>query len=68
MQVVKKEILIAGGGIGGLAAALALARQGVDVTLLERAEAFQEFGAGRNGLKKVKQLAKSLAEGVRNVE
>lgn len=28
----------------------------------------QEFGAGRNGLKKVKQLAKSLAEGVRNVE
>ena len=46
MQVVKKEILIAGGGIGGLAAALALARQGVDVTLLERAEAFQEFGAG----------------------
>ena len=46
MQVVKIDVLIAGGGIGGLAAALALARQGVDVTLLERAEAFQEFGAG----------------------
>ncbi len=28
----------------------------------------QEFGAGRNGLKKVKQLAESLSEGVRNVE
>jgi tryptophan synthase alpha chain len=28
----------------------------------------QEFGAGRTGLKKVKQLAKSLSEGVRNVK
>jgi tryptophan synthase alpha chain len=26
----------------------------------------QEFGAGRNGLKKIKQLAKSLSEGIKS--
>jgi salicylate hydroxylase len=38
--------LIAGGGIGGLAAALACSRQGTDVSLFERAPAFAEVGAG----------------------
>ncbi len=38
--------LIAGGGIGGLGAALALSRAGWSVTLLEQAPAFGEFGAG----------------------
>ncbi|MFF1408493.1 3-hydroxybenzoate 6-monooxygenase [Streptomyces sp. NPDC058289] len=38
--------LVAGGGIGGLAAALSLARQGYRVTVLERAGAFTELGAG----------------------
>jgi salicylate hydroxylase len=40
------SVLIAGGGIGGLAAALALARQGVALTLVEQAPAFGEVGAG----------------------
>lgn len=40
------KAVIAGGGIGGLAAALALARGGMQVDLLERAQAFAEVGAG----------------------
>jgi salicylate hydroxylase len=41
-----KQVLIAGGGIGGLAAALACVRQGVPVQLLERAAQLSEVGAG----------------------
>ena len=41
-----QQLLIAGGGIGGLAAALAAARAGWEVRLYERAEAFSEVGAG----------------------
>ena len=40
------EILVAGGGIGGLAAALAARRAGWEVRLLEQAQAFSEVGAG----------------------
>jgi salicylate hydroxylase len=40
------EILIAGGGIGGLAAALALARVGRRVRVLEKAHEFAESGYG----------------------
>ncbi len=39
-------ILIAGGGIGGLAAAYALARKGLPVRVLEQAPEFREIGAG----------------------
>jgi salicylate hydroxylase len=39
-------LLIAGGGIGGLAAALAVARTGRPVHVLERAAQFDEIGAG----------------------
>ena len=42
----EQPILIAGGGIGGFAAALALSRQGRAVTLLEQAPEFGEVGAG----------------------
>ncbi|KQP43070.1 FAD-dependent monooxygenase [Pseudorhodoferax sp. Leaf274] len=41
-----KQLLVAGGGIGGLAAALAGARQGWQVQVFERAPAFGEAGAG----------------------
>ena len=40
------SLLIAGGGIGGLAAALALGRAGWPVQLFEKAQAFSEVGAG----------------------
>lgn len=39
-------VLIAGGGIGGLAAALALARKGIASHVLEQAADFGEVGAG----------------------
>jgi 2-polyprenyl-6-methoxyphenol hydroxylase-like FAD-dependent oxidoreductase len=39
-------IFIAGGGIGGLAAALALSRAGFSVRLFERAREIKEIGAG----------------------
>ncbi|HEX7925227.1 MAG TPA: 3-hydroxybenzoate 6-monooxygenase [Bradyrhizobium sp.] len=42
----RDPIIIAGGGIGGLAAAVALARKGFLVTVLERAPRYQEIGAG----------------------
>ncbi|MDQ0345660.1 FAD-dependent monooxygenase [Ancylobacter vacuolatus] len=41
-----RSIAIAGAGIGGLTAALALAKAGFAVTLLERAEVLEEAGAG----------------------
>lgn len=41
-----EQLLLAGGGIGGLAAALAATHAGWDVRLYERAAAFSEVGAG----------------------
>lgn len=46
MTTASKEILIAGGGIGGLAAALALAQKGRKVRVLEKAPEFGEIGFG----------------------
>lgn len=40
------RVLIAGGGIGGLAAAIALHQRGHDVTVLERATRLSAIGAG----------------------
>ncbi len=40
------KVLIAGGGIGGLSAALACGRAGASVALFERSAEFSEFGAG----------------------
>lgn len=41
-----EQLLVAGGGIGGLAAALAATHAGWDVRLYERAPVFSEVGAG----------------------
>ncbi len=40
------DFVVAGGGIGGLAAALALSRRGLTSVVLERASSFAELGAG----------------------
>jgi len=42
----KPTVLLVGGGIGGMAAALALARLGLSVDLLEQSAAIGEIGAG----------------------
>jgi len=39
-------VLIAGGGIGGLAAAIALGRRGIETEILERSQFTEETGAG----------------------
>ena len=41
-----QNLIVAGGGIGGLAAAFVLARDGHAVTVLEQSAAFGEIGAG----------------------
>lgn len=45
-MLIGQEITVIGAGIGGLTAALALARRGARVTVLERAPAISEVGAG----------------------
>ncbi|MGH7091509.1 MAG: FAD-dependent monooxygenase, partial [Stellaceae bacterium] len=42
----RQPVIVVGGGIGGLAAALALARKGFPVRVLEQAPEFREIGAG----------------------
>lgn len=46
IELTRKRVLISGGGIGGLSAALSLASQGFEVTLFEQAPEFGEVGAG----------------------
>jgi 2-polyprenyl-6-methoxyphenol hydroxylase-like FAD-dependent oxidoreductase len=43
---VNQKIAIAGGGIGGLSAALGLSNKGIDVVVLEKASELGEIGAG----------------------
>ena len=56
----KSEVIIVGGGIAGLASALALERLGLGVVVLEQAEEFREIGAGiqlgPNGLRMLGRL------------
>lgn len=55
-----KEVIVVGGGIGGLAAVYGIAKQGKKVTVLEQAAKFGEVGAGLqlapNGLRALDQL------------
>ena len=46
MSIDQRPILIAGGGIGGFAAALALTKQGFKVKVFEQAPEIGEIGAG----------------------
>jgi salicylate hydroxylase len=46
MAAAKGTVIVAGGGIGGLAAALALARRGFAVRVLEQSAELGEIGAG----------------------
>ena len=66
------DVLIAGGGIGGLATALALARVGRPSRVLERNPAFSEAGAGiqigPNGMRVLELLGAAVALRARAVE
>ena len=42
----RKKAIIIGGGIGGVTAAVALRRAGIDVTVFERADVLREVGSG----------------------
>ncbi|MBK0394258.1 FAD-dependent monooxygenase [Ramlibacter algicola] len=42
----EQDVVVAGGGIGGIAAAIAVRRAGRSVQVLEQAAAFEEIGAG----------------------
>lgn len=68
MELSNLDIAVVGGGIGGLAAALALRQRGATVTVLEQAETITEIGAGLqvspNGLRVIEALGlgKKLAD------
>jgi 3-hydroxybenzoate 6-monooxygenase len=46
MESAEPDVIVVGGGIGGLSAAYALSRQGLGVRVLERSGEFGEVGAG----------------------
>ncbi len=46
MGAVKGKVIVAGGGIGGVSAAMGLANKGYEVVVLEQAPHFGEIGAG----------------------
>ena len=69
MTLAGMDIAVIGGGIGGLAAALALRVRGADVRIYEQADALREYGAGiqvsPNGLRVIEALG--LGQGFRAV-
>lgn len=65
LAVLARPVLILGGGIGGLAAAIALAKRGIAAHVLERRDAFAIEGAGiqlgPNGTRILRELGVSDA-------
>ncbi len=63
------KVLLVGAGIGGLSAAVALQRRGIEVTIFERTTELKEIGAGiaiaANAMKALDSL--SLADAVRHI-
>ena len=57
------KVLIAGGGIGGLTALLALRARGIDAQLFEQAEAFRQVGAGIQLSSNATRILRSLGLG-----
>ncbi|WP_256104146.1 NAD(P)H-dependent oxidoreductase [Streptomyces sp. ODS05-4] len=67
----RRSVVVAGGGIGGLAAAVGLAARGVDVTVVERAGRIGGGGSGLvvypNGVRAADALGGRLGERLRAV-
>jgi 2-polyprenyl-6-methoxyphenol hydroxylase-like FAD-dependent oxidoreductase len=57
------KVLIAGGGIGGLTALLALRARGIDAQLFEQADAFRQVGAGIQLSSNATRILRSLGLG-----
>lgn len=60
------KVAIAGGGVGGLTAALAMLKRGMDVTVYEKTAAFARFGGpiqfASNALSTIKEIDETLFE------
>src|SRR5439155_6179905 len=69
--VAERSAIVAGGGIGGLATAIALSGRGWDVRVLERAPEFAEVGAGislwSNALRALEAIGPGIADKVRGL-
>jgi len=53
LNVIRIPFLIVGGGIGGLAAALAIAKTGCPVHMIDKAAQFAEIGSTRSALSRL---------------
>ena len=58
------DVIVAGGGIGGLCTALVLINQGYDVKVFEKAQAYKPFGGpiqiASNALESIKRIDKKV--------
>ena len=66
----KQEIAIVGGGLGGLACAIALHKKGYNVQVYEKAQDFRPVGGGLgllpNGLKSLDAIEPGIVESIKN--